>query len=218
MVIFDCNGVLVDSEPLATAIVSQELVRAGFPLTPDMVARYFTGRRPSDTFAEVEFATGRKLPAGFAASVADSILGSFRSELCATHHAAYALSWLRGPRCVASSSSIERIRISLESTGLIRFFEPNLFSGSDVRNGKPAPDLFLHAAGKMGVDPKACIVVEDSPVGVSAGVAAGMTVIGFAGASHAGSETADHLRAAGACDVITDLRALKRTLIDLRGW
>jgi beta-phosphoglucomutase-like phosphatase (HAD superfamily) len=167
-------------------------------------------------FAEVEFATGRKLPAGFAAGVADSILTRFRSELCPTHHAAYALSWLRGPKCVASSSSIERIRVSLESTGLIRFFEPNLFSASDVRNGKPAPDLLLHAADKMGVGP--AIVVEDSPVGVTAGVAAGMTVIGFAGASHAGTDTADQLRAAGACDVITDLRALKRAIIDLRGW
>jgi beta-phosphoglucomutase-like phosphatase (HAD superfamily) len=172
VVIFDCNGVLVDSEPLATAIVSQEFVRAGFPLTPDMIARYFTGRRPADMFADVEFATGRKLPTGFAASVADSILRRFRSELCPTHHAAYALSWLRGPKCVASSSSIERIRVSLESTGLIQFFEPNLFSASDVHNGKPAPDLLLHAAGKMGVEPGACIVVEDSPVGVTAGVAA----------------------------------------------
>ena len=216
MVIFDCNGVLVDSEPLATAIVSQEFIRAGFPLTPDMIARYFTGRRPADMFADVEFATRRKLPAGFAAGVADSILRRFRSELRPTHHAAYALSWLRGAKCVASS--IERIRVSLESTGLIRFFEPNLFSASDVRNGKPAPDLLLHAAGKMGVEPGACIVVEDSSVGVTAGVTAGMRVIGFAGASHAGSDTADQLRAAGACDVITDMRALKRAIIDLRGW
>jgi beta-phosphoglucomutase-like phosphatase (HAD superfamily) len=169
-------------------------------------------------FAEVEFAAGRKLPMGFAGCVAESILRRFRSELCPTNHAAYALSWLRGPKCVASSSSLERICVSLESTGLIRFFEPNLFSASDVRNGKPAPDLFLYAAGKMDVEPGACIVVEDSPVGVTAGVAAGMTVIGFAGASHAGNDTADQLRAAGARAVITDLRALKRTIIDLRGW
>ena len=124
------------------------------------------------------------------------------------------MSWLRGPKCIASSSSLERIRVSLESTGLIRLFEPNLFSESDVRNGKPAPDLLLHAAGKMGVEPGACIVVEDSPVGV----AAGMTVVGFAGASHAGSDTAGQLRAAGARNVITDLRALKRSIFDLRGW
>ena len=102
-------------------------------------------------------------------------------------HAAYALSWLRGPKCVASSSSLDRIRVSLESTELIRFFEPNLFSASDVRNGKPAPDLFLHAAGKMGVEPGDCIVVEDLPSASTAGVAAGMTVIGFVGGSHAGS-------------------------------
>jgi beta-phosphoglucomutase-like phosphatase (HAD superfamily) len=120
VIIFDCNGVLVDGEPLATAVRSQELMRAGLPLTPDMIA---IGRRPADMFAEVEFATCHKLPAGFAAGVADSILTSFRSALHPTHHAAYALSWLRGPKCVASSSSIERIRVSLESTGLIRFFQ-----------------------------------------------------------------------------------------------
>lgn len=91
MVIFDCNGVLVDSEPLATVVVSQEFVRAGFPLTPDMIARYSTGRRPADMFADVEFATGRKLPTGFAAGVARSILRRFRSELRPTHHAAHAL-------------------------------------------------------------------------------------------------------------------------------
>ena len=218
MVIFDCNGVLVDSEPLATAVVSQEFVRAGFALTPDVVARYFTGRRPADMFAEVELAAGRRLPPNFAANVASATLRRFRAELRATSHAAHALSWLRGPKCVASSSSYDRIRVSLESTDLIRFFEPNLFSASEVRHGKPAPDLMLHAAGKMGVHPSECIVVEDSPVGVAAGVAAGMTAIGFVGGSHAGSQLASHLRAAGARAVISDMRALKGTIIDLRGW
>jgi HAD superfamily hydrolase (TIGR01509 family) len=218
VVIFDCNGVLVDSEPLATAIVSQEFMRAGFPLTPDVIARYFTGRRPADMFAEVEIAAGRKLPTNFAATVASVILRRFRSELRATPHADYALSWLRGPKCVASSSSHERIRVSLESTGLIRFFESNLFSASDVRKGKPAPDLFLHTAARLHVQPSACIVVEDSPVGVAAGVAAGMTVIGFVGGSHADSKLGNHLQSAGARAVISDLRALKSTIIDLRGW
>ena len=113
----------------------------------------------------------------------------------ATNHGAYALSWLRGPKCVASSSSFDRIRVSLESTDLIRFFEPYLFSATDVRNGKPAPDLFLHAAGKMRVEPSECLVVEDPPVGVAAGVAAGMTPIGFVGGSHAGGQLANQLRA-----------------------
>ena len=218
MVIFDCNGVLVDSEPLATAIVSQEFMRAGFPLTPDIVARFFTGLRLTDMFAEVEIATGRKLPPNFSATVASATLRGFRAELRATKHAAYALSWLRGPKCVASSSSLDRIRVSLESTDLLRFFEPNLFSASDVRSGKPAPDLFLHAAAKMRINPSECIVVEDSAVGVAAGVAARMTVVGFAGGSHAGTQLANQLRAAGAKAVINDMRTLKSTIIDLRGW
>jgi len=218
VVIFDCNGVLVDSEPLATSIVSQEFMRAGFPLTPDVVARYFTGRRPADMFAEVEIAARRKLPPNFADTVAGVILRRFRKELRATPHAEYALSWVRGPKCVASSSSHERIRVSLESAGLIRFFEPNLFSANDVGKGKPAPDLFLHVAGKLQVSPSECIVVEDSAVGVAAGVAAGMKVIGFVGGSHAGSQLETLLRSAGARSVIPDLRALKGAIFDLRGW
>ena len=218
MVIFDCNGVLVDSEPLATSIVSQEFMRAGFNLTPDIVARYFTGRRPADMFAEVEIAAGRKLPPGFAATVASATLRRFRAELRATAHMAQALSWLRGPKCVASSASFDRIRVSLESTDLIRYFDPYLFSATEVRNGKPAPDLFLYAAGKMHVEPRACIVVEDSAVGVAAGVAAGMTVVGFVGGSHAGPRLTEQLRAAGARAVVSDMRALKGTIIDLRGW
>ena len=194
-------------------------MRAGFPLTPDIVARYFTGRRPADMFAEVEAAAGRKLPADFATTVATATLRRFRAELRATQHAAYALSWLRGPKCVASSSSLDRIRVSLESTDLIRFFEPNLFSASEVRNGKPAPDLLLHAAGRMRVPPAECIVVEDSAVGVAAGIAAGMTAIGFVGGSHASGQLGNHLRAAGASAVISDLRALKSTSsICCRRW
>lgn len=218
MVIFDCNGVLVESEQLATAVVSQEFMRAGFALTPDVVARYFTGRRPADMFAEVELAARRKLPPNFTTTVATETLRRFRQQLRPTAHAAYALTWLRGPKCVASSSSIDRIRVSLECTDLIRFFEPYLFSASDVPRGKPSPDLFLHAAAKMRVRPSDCIVVEDSAVGVTAGVAAGMTVIGFVGGSHAGGHLGAHLTSAGARTVIADLRALKSTVIDLRGW
>ena len=194
VVIFDCNGVLIDSEPLATAIVSQEFIRAGFALTPDIVARYFTGRRQSDMFAEVEIAAGRKLPKDFATTVANATMRRFRTELRATAHAAHALSWLRGPKCVASSATLDRMRVSLEATDLIRYFEPHLFSATDVPNGKP------------------------SAVGVAAGVAAGMTVIGFAGGSHSGGKLGLHLSAAGARTVISDMRALKGTIVDIRGW
>jgi len=218
VVIFDCNGVLVDGELLASAVVAQELTRAGFPLTAETVSRYFTGRRPADMFAEVELVTRRRLPDNFAATLTAAILRRFRAELRATRHVTHALTWLRGPKCVASSSGLDRIRASLETTDLIRFFEPNLFSASDVRNGKPAPDLFLLAAGRMGVPARDCIVVEDSPVGVTAAAAAGMTVIGFVGGSHAGPRLGEQLRAAGARAVIADMRALKGAIIDLRGW
>ena len=139
MVIFDCNGVLVDSEQIAAAVAAEEFTRAGFPLTPEIVARYFTGRRSADMFAAVEVATRRKLPPNFAALVAAATLQRFRIELRATAHVAYALTWLRGPKCVASSSTHERIRVSLETTGLLRFFEPHIFSASEVPRGKPAP-------------------------------------------------------------------------------
>jgi len=218
VVIFDCNGVLVDSEPIAAAVAAEELTRAGFPMSPEMVTRYFFGRRPSDMFAAVERATQRRLPADFANVVAGATLKRLRAELRAMPHATYALTWLRGPKCVASSASHDRIRASLETTGLMRFFEPRVFSASDVPHGKPAPDLFLHVAGRMGISPADCIVVEDSPAGVAAATAAGMTAIGFVGGSHADASLGEQLRAAGACSIIADLRHLKSTVVALRGW
>jgi len=218
MVIFDCNGVLVDSEKLATAVVSQEFIKAGFQLPPEVVARFFTGRRAADMFAEVEVAAGRRLPPNFAQTVTNATLERFRQELRATPYVAQALSWIRGPKCVASSSAYDRIRLSLQTTDLIRFFDPFLFSASEVSNGKPSPDLFMLAAGKMQAAPRECIVVEDSPVGVAAAVAAGMSAVGFVGGSHAADDLAAQLRAAGAKIIINDMRALKSAIIELRGW
>ena len=218
MVIFDCNGVLVDSEKLATAVVSQEFIKAGFQLPPEVIARYFTGWRAADMIAEVEVVAGRKLPANFAQTVTTATLARFRAELRATPHIVQALSWIRGPKCVASSSAIDRIRLSLETTDLIRFFDPFLFSASEVKQGKPAPDLLLLAASKMQVLPADCIVVEDSPVGVAAAAAAGMNAIGFVGGSHAPDNLSAQLRAEGAQIIINDMRALKGAVIELRGW
>jgi HAD superfamily hydrolase (TIGR01509 family) len=218
VVIFDCNGVLVDSEPIATQVLADSLTRIGVPVTAGIVAKHFAGRRPADIFASVETATGRRLPATFSHLVAAETMRRLRDELRPTPHMAYALTWLRGPKAVASSSNMERIRTSLETADLIRFFEHRLFSASDVPKGTPAPDLFLHAAARMRVDPQDCIVVEDSPPGVAAAAAAGMTPIGFVGGSHAGSHLAGQLFAAGARTVIADMRALKSAVIDLRGW
>ncbi len=218
MIIFDCNGVLVDSEPIAATVAAEELQRVGIRVTPDLVARYFTGRRPADMFTEIEAATGQKLPGNFPSMVAMATMRRFHSELRVIPHVKDALPWLRGRKCVASSSPMERVRVALRTTGLIEFFEPNLFSASDVRAGKPAPDLFLHVAQKAGVSPGDCIVVEDSAAGVAAAQSAGMRAIGFVGGSHAGPGLGWQLTQAGAQAVITDMRALKSTVTALRGW
>jgi HAD superfamily hydrolase (TIGR01509 family) len=199
-------------------VASQEFMRAGFPLPPEVIGRYFTGRRPADMFAEIEAAAGRKLPANFATTVLNATLARFRKELRATAHMAYALTWLRGPKCVASSSSFDRIRLSLEATDLIRFFDPYLFSATHVPRGKPAPDLFQLAAARMQTEPSQCIVVEDSPAGVAAAVTAGMTAIGFVGGSHASDYLPQQLKAQGARIIINDMRALKSAIVSLRGW
>jgi HAD superfamily hydrolase (TIGR01509 family) len=217
MVIFDCNGVLVDSEPIAAAVAAEEFTRIGFPMTVDIVARYFTGRRSADMLAAVEAATRRKLPVNFGTELTAATLRRFRSELRATPHIAYALTWLRGPKCVASSSTHDRIRVSLETTGLLRFFEHSLFSASEVPQGKPAPDLLLYAAAKMGVQASDCIVVEDSAPGIAAARAAGMMPIGYVGNADDASFGAN-LMAAGARTLIADMRQLKSTVVALRGW
>jgi HAD superfamily hydrolase (TIGR01509 family) len=218
VIIFDCNGVLVDSEPIATTVVAEAFQGVGLQVTPEIVARYFTGRRPADMFADVEAATGIRLPPDFASSVAKATLQRLREQLRTIPHVVHALTWLRGPKCVASSSPIDRVRISLECTDLMRFFEPNVFSASSVAAGKPAPDLFLHVAHRMGIVASDCIVVEDSPAGIAAAVAAGMTPVGFVGGAHAPLNLATRLTAAGAQAVIADMRALKAAVVELRGY
>ena len=218
MVIFDCNGVLVDSEPIAASVAAHEFMRAGVPVTPEIVARYFFGRRPADMFAAVEAAIGRKLPPNFASTLASATLARFRAELKPMPHTVHALTWLRGPKCVASSSTIDRIKASLETANLDRFFGGNLFSASDVPNGKPAPDLLLHAASRMNVEPADCVVIEDSPAGINAATAARMKSIGFVGGSHSGSALGQQLVAAGARTIIADMRQLKAAVTAVRGW
>lgn len=218
MVIFDCNGVLVDGEPIASAVLAQALTRVGFPLSAETVARRFHGRRPADIFAAVEAAMGQKLPPGFASAVSGEILRRFRTELRTLPHAAHALTWIRGPKAVASSSPIDRVRTSLDAVGLLRFFGPRLFSASNVAKGKPAPDLFQLAAETMRVRPADCIVVEDSVPGVMAAAGAGMRPIGFVGASQTPGKLARNLIAAGARTVVADMRALKGSILELRGW
>jgi beta-phosphoglucomutase-like phosphatase (HAD superfamily) len=152
MVIFDCNGVLVDSEPIVSAVLAESLTRAGFPANSDGLARRYHGRRPADVFASVEAATGKKLPPNFATGVAVETLRRFRTELRALPHVAHALTWVRGPKAVASSSPHDRLRAGLEAAGLLRFFEQRLFSASDVPNGARSVPFRRRAdAGRSGV-------------------------------------------------------------------
>ncbi len=217
-IIFDCNGVLVDSEPIVAGVLSDALKRVGLGVSVETLMRRFHGLRPADTLAAIEAAARRKFSPSFRIDLATETLRRLRAELRAIPHAAHALTWIRGPKAVASSSPPERIRLSLEVTGLIRFFEPRLFSASEVQHGKPAPELFLAAAARSQVAPGDCVVVEDSVAGVSGAVAAGMTAIGFVGGSHTPGRLASDLVAAGARTVIADMRALKSAITDLRGW
>jgi beta-phosphoglucomutase-like phosphatase (HAD superfamily) len=123
VIIFDCNGVLVDSEQIAAEVAADELARAGIAVAPELMIRYLSGRRPTDMFAMIETVSQRKLPANFGTTVATATVKRLRADLRAIPHAAYALTWLRGPKCVASSSPPERIRASLETAGLARFFK-----------------------------------------------------------------------------------------------
>jgi HAD superfamily hydrolase (TIGR01509 family) len=218
LVIFDCNGVLVDSEPIAFAVLVDAFKRVGMILSAETMMRRFHGRRPADIFAAVEAATGKSLPRDFSATVAAETLRRLRAELRPIAHTIHALTWIRGAKAVASSSQPDRVRTSLEVTGLLRFFEPRLFSASAVRKGKPAPDLFLLAAARCQVAPKDCIVVEDSVPGIAAAAAAGMTPIGFVGGSHAPGKLAANLLATGARTIVADMRALKSAITELRGW
>ena len=180
LVILDCDGVLVDSEPISNRILTAMLAEIGLPLSVEETTRDFVGRSMADCWRVIEQRLGRAVPQDFAARYDRLLLAAFRRELRPVRGVAEALGRVARPVCVASSGSLEKIRTSLGLTGLLPRFENRLFSAAEVRRGKPAPDLFLYAADRMRARAGRCVVVEDSPRGVRAGVAAGMTVLGYA--------------------------------------
>ncbi|WP_425374186.1 HAD family hydrolase [Neorhizobium lilium] len=185
LVIFDCDGVLVDSEPVSVRVLVDALGRKGVAMEEAEAYRRFLGRSLATVTTAMRDEFGIEADATFLEEMRHDLYRRFRSELQPVKDVADALDGLAVRRCVASSSQPERIRLSLTLTGLIDKFEPHIFSASMVARGKPAPDLFLHAAAQMGADPKDCVVVEDSPAGIEAAHRAGMTVFAFTGASHA---------------------------------
>ena len=208
LVIFDCDGVLVDSEVISCRAHAEILSRHGYPITSEQVFHRFLGRSTRQANLEVEAELGRALPDDFHVQLRDELHRTFEADLEPIPHIHTALDAISQPVCVASSGSHQRMQISLGRTRLYDRFAPNIFSASQVSNGKPAPDLFLFAAGQMNVVPERCVVIEDSVPGVTAGRAAGMTVFGFHGGSHCQPGYAEMLRAAGAIATFDDMRQL----------
>jgi HAD superfamily hydrolase (TIGR01509 family) len=180
LVIFDNDGVLVDSEPHANAILADLLTQAGLPITNEECVTQFMGGSLARVREAVEGRLGRRLPIDFEEHYHARLFERFQAGLAPVEDVSWALDRVGLPVCVASSGTQERIRLSLTVTGLIGYFEGRMFSVDDVQRGKPAPDLFLFAAEQLGVAPSACAVVEDSALGIAAANAAGMVSFGFA--------------------------------------
>jgi HAD superfamily hydrolase (TIGR01509 family) len=181
LVIFDCDGVLIDSERLAVKVDVVVLRELGWPLSEAEVIERFVGRSDRDTQAAIEAHLGRPLPPGWAERVKPRYDEAFEADLAPVPGVLEALDRITVPACVASSGTHEYLRYTLGLTGLYDRFAGRIFSVEDVTRGKPAPDLFLHAADRMGVVPADCAVVEDSRSGVEAARAAGMPVLAYAG-------------------------------------
>ncbi|WP_330174317.1 HAD family hydrolase [Streptomyces sp. NBC_01498] len=183
LVIFDNDGVLVDSEPLSNTLLAAYLTELGHPTTYEDSLRDYMGSAMHRVHDLVHERTGQQLPPDFDETFHGRVFAAFERELEPVEGVTDVLGKLAAegrPYCVASSGSHERIRVGHRKTGLDRWFEPGtVFSAQDVGRGKPAPDLFLHAADRMGVSPARCVVVEDSPLGVRAALAAGMDVLAF---------------------------------------
>jgi HAD superfamily hydrolase (TIGR01509 family) len=182
-IIFDCDGVLVDGEVLSCRCLSEVLARYGINLGQDQALDLFLGRSVTAVREHYE-ALGRSIPEQFSAELKAGVRAAFLLGLRPIEGVSSVLKDLQIPHCVASSSDVDRVSFSLSLTGLAPHFDRRLYTSQMVERGKPAPDLFLHAAERMQADPRRTLVIEDSVSGVTAAKAAGMTVWGFVGGSH----------------------------------
>jgi len=217
LVIFDCDGVLIDSESISSRIETEELKRCGCDIT---VETYLEGAlgiaEEEEIWTRIAQENGVLLPADFVRLVRERVDKAFENELKPIPGIEVILSELKMPYCIASSSRPERIRKCLQLTGLARFFSDNVFSRISVDRGKPHPDLFLYAAARMGANPARCVVVEDSPAGVQGAQAAGMTVLGFLGAEHQIPQLRDKLLESGSAALFKDMREFFRIVGELQ--
>jgi HAD superfamily hydrolase (TIGR01509 family) len=202
LLIFDCDGVLVDSEPIAARVLAEALVEFGLDESPESVDDRFRGRSVPDIVRQLEEQLGRSLPSDFGDKLGEKTRVAFEMSLSAVSGVRELLLELtdRGiDMCVASSGSLEKISHSLTLTELLPFFEGRIFSAHQVRRGKPAPDLFLHAAKRMGYPISNCTVIEDSSPGVAGAVLSGARVLGYVAPQRPdSSERRRHLEKLGA--------------------
>jgi HAD superfamily hydrolase (TIGR01509 family) len=209
LVIFDCDGVLIDSEIVVCRLTSEELTRLGYRVTLEEVIDRFAGRPEREMIAEIESDWGRKVPPAFFDRIRLRIDEAYASELRIMPEIVGVLDRIRIDICVASSSYPAKLALGLRSVGLYERFAPNVISASFVTHGKPAPDVFIYAAGWMRREVADCLVIEDSVPGVRAAASAGMRVFGFAGGTHCRPSLRGRLMDAGAEYVVTDFRELE---------
>ena len=208
LIIFDCDGVLVDSEVISSRAHAETLTLHGYPITADQVLARFLGVSDHEARMVVEAELGRSLPVDFEAQMKQAALQHYAEDLANIPYVGETIAAIALPRCVASSGTPEKIHHGLSCAGLYDQFAPNIFSAVQVERGKPAPDLFLFAAAQMQTAPERCLVIEDSVAGITGARAAGMTVLGFHGGSHCRPGYGDTLRAAGAALTFDDMRQL----------
>lgn len=220
-IIFDCDGVLVDSEKIAIAEEREHLARIGLTYDQQEYLNRFVGLTNEDFHdaLESDYQTrhGRPLPPDFFSNLKATLWARYDRELTSFEGLTALLAQIAGPVAVASSSSRELLRRKLEITDLHGHFAPHIYSGDEVENGKPAPDLFLLAATRIGREPSTCLVIEDSVNGVRAGVAAGMDVWGFTGGGHADEGLAGRLTAAGARQVFSNYAQMLPAVTAMKG-
>ncbi len=193
LVIFDCDGVLVDSEPISNRIISKYLSQHGLATSPQKALELFAGGSLSKVGEYYQKQTGQPIGSDFESTYRDQCKIAFAEELEAVPGVQAMLQQIQIPKCVGSNGPAYKIKFNLDKTGLRSFFGDKLYSAYDIQHWKPEPHLYLHAAKEMGVAPVDCVVVEDSLHGVEAGIAAGMKVFGFTG-----TKKANVLKAAGA--------------------
>jgi HAD superfamily hydrolase (TIGR01509 family) len=209
LVIFDCDGVLVDSERIGVRVEAQYLAELGWPLTEAEIVERFLGRTDAYMHEAIQARLGGRLPAGWKEQFERRYREAFAADLAPVDGVVEALDRITVPTCVASAGSHDKLRFTLRHTGLYERFAGRIFSGHEVANGKPAPDLFLHAAARMGAEPARCAVVEDSRFGVEAARAAGMRAFGYAGGLTPPERLAGH-----GTQVFTDMRELPGLLAE----